>query len=164
MHMSHHDISTGAAKSAKQLGKLRYKTKLSFQCYTVKDTKTWHRHDRQNTTEQKPSTVNPNDRRPATLTNEAPDSTSKSMHESSRITPTSTATLHARLMHLASTTPTKQSYRQSPLSPHNPVRVAGGPSRTITPTPPATAGTHAATSIVMFSMVENDSGLRLSVI
>ena len=47
MHMSHHNIITGTAKPAKQLGKLRCRTKLSFQCYTVKATKTWHRQGSQ---------------------------------------------------------------------------------------------------------------------
>ena len=42
---------------------------------------------------------------------------------------------------LASTTETQQGPRQSPLSRRNPVRVAGGPSRTTTRTPSAPAGT-----------------------
>ena len=38
-----------------------------------------------NTKKQRTSTVNPNDRRPAPLTDHAPDSTANSTHDSSRI-------------------------------------------------------------------------------
>ena len=40
-------------------------------------------------------TINPNDRQPARLTDQAPGTIERACHESSLITPTSTATMHA---------------------------------------------------------------------
>ena len=49
-----------------------------------------------NTTKQRTTTIKPNDRQSAPLTDEAPEPTAKSIHKSSHTTPTSTATLPAR--------------------------------------------------------------------
>ena len=48
-----------------------------------------------NTTKQRKPTINPNDRQSETLTDQAPGTTERAALESSRITSTSTATLHA---------------------------------------------------------------------
>ena len=94
-----------------------------------------------NTTKRRTGTVNPNDRQPAPLTDQAPETIAKSTHVPSRITPASTATLHTRQMRLASTTQNQQGPCQRPLSQRKPVRVTGGLNRTTTQTAPAPAGT-----------------------
>ena len=110
-------------------------------CYMEKATKAWQCKGRQKHNKKGTAAVNQNDHRPAPLTEHAPDSTATSTHEPSRTTATNTANLHARQMHLASTTQNQQGRRQSPLRKRSPVRGAGGPSRSTTQTPPATAGT-----------------------
>ena len=90
------------------------------------------------TTKPRIATINPILRQPAPLTDQTQDSTAKSNHKFSRRTPTTTATLHARQMHLAHTTQTHQGHRQSPPSRQNPVHVAGGLCYTTTQIPPAT--------------------------
>ena len=97
--------------------------------------------EHRNTTKQRKATVNPYDRRQVSLSDHAPDSAAESTHESSRIIATNTATLHARQMHLASTTQIQQSRLQSHVCKRNPVRGASGTCRSTTQTPPATAGT-----------------------
>ena len=60
-----------------------------------------------NTEKERTATINQNDRQPAPLTHYTLTSTAKSTHESTRRTPTSTATLHTRQMHWAHTTQTQ---------------------------------------------------------
>ena len=114
-------------------------------CNTEKAAKDWHHQGRRKLNKTKNHPTGIPTVKPTPLTGQAPDSTAKSTHDSSRLTRISKATLHARQMRLASITQAHQGHRQSPLSQRNPERVAGGPSRitthTHTHTPPATAGT-----------------------
>ena len=90
-------------------------------------------------------TVNPNDRQPAQLTDQAPGTVERAAEESRRTTPTSTAAMHA-----SSTATTRHHYPHptgsspDPLSQRSPLRSTGGLSRTTTQTPPASAGTRSA--------------------
>ena len=93
-----------------------------------------------NTTKKRTSTINPNDRQSAKLTDQAQGTIENAADESRRTTPTQPCTPQAQKP-LPSTTQTQQGYRQSPLSRFNPVLAAGRPDRTPTLTPPAPTGT-----------------------
>ena len=94
-------------------------------------------HQRQET-----STISPNNRQPAQLTDQAPGTIERAVQESRRITTTSTAAVHA-----SSKATTRHHYPHltgsplDPLSQRTPLRSTGGLSHTTTQTPPASAGT-----------------------
>ena len=84
---------------------------------------------------QETPTINPNDRHPAHLADQAPGTIERAAQESRRITPTSTAAVHAsssattrhHYLHPTGTSP-------DPRSQCSPVRSTGGLSRTTTDT------------------------------
>ena len=97
-------------------------------------------HERQET-----PTINTNDRQSAQLADQAPGTIERAAQLPSRITPTSTAAVHA-----SSTAASRDNYAHpagsspGPLSRRGPMRSTGGLSRTTTQTPPAPAGTRGA--------------------
>ena len=79
-------------------------------CYTGKATEPWHLQGKQEHNKsagnfnERTATVNPNYRRSAPLTDQAPDSTTKPTHKSTRITATNTTTtMHAHQVQLTRT-------------------------------------------------------------
>lgn len=104
-------------------------------CYTEKTSKAWHCHRRQNTTNERTATINPNDHGLVPLSDRTLDSTAKSTHDSRRRKHTCTAipharrpwhTLHRQLFYSLFYSCNQQGHRQTGLSQHNPVRLAGG--------------------------------------
>ena len=89
--------------------------------------------------------MNPNNSQTAHLTYQAPGTIERAAQESRRLTPTSTAAVHA-----SSTATTRHHFvhptgsSPDPLSQRSPLRSTGGLSRNTTQTPPASAGTRSA--------------------